>query len=251
MSALRPRLIVIAGPNGSGKTSITHQLHDLRHKWMVGCDYINPDDIAERELNGWNDQASVLTAARLATERREACLREGRDFAFETVFSTQEKLDFLFRAHQAGFFIRLFFVGTDSPTINAKRVAARYLQGGHAVPIDKIVNRYARSMTNAGCAATFVDRAYFYDNSTDVAPGEEPDWDGRRPRGGTRLGPPLPHRGRPPRYQISPSRTRVGRGSLRSPLCLPIKPSRRRGTAKTQGGREPLRAPSVALRLRR
>lgn len=176
MSALRPRLVVVAGPNGSGKTSITHQLHDLRHKWMVGCDYINPDDIAERELNGWNDQASILTAARLATERREACLREGRDFAFETVFSTQEKLDFLFRAHQAGFFIRLFFVGTDSPTINAKRVAARYLQGGHVVPIDKIVTRYARSMANAGEAATFVDRAYFYDNSTDVAPGEEPDW---------------------------------------------------------------------------
>ena len=243
MSALRPRLIVVAGPNGSGKTSITHQLHDLRHKWMVGCDYINPDDIAERELNGWNDQASVLTAARLATERREACLREGRDFAFETVFSTQEKLDFLFRAHQAGFFIRLFFVGTDSPTINAKRVATRYLQGGHAVPIDKIVTRYARSMANAGEAATFVDRAYFYDNSTDVAPGEEPDWV------------PLFRTVEAPWKAASlpniPVPNTRGRGSLRSPLCLPIKPSRRRGTAKTQGGREPLRAPSVALRLRR
>ena len=176
MSEVRPRLVVVAGPNGSGKTSITHQLHDLRHKWMAGCDYINPDNIAERELNGWNDPDSILKAARLATERRETCLREQRDFAFETVFSTPEKLDFLRRAHSAGFFIRLFFVGTESPAINAKRVATRCLEGGHDVPIAKIISRYTRSMANAGEAATFVDRAYFYDNSVDVAPGEEPDW---------------------------------------------------------------------------
>lgn len=176
MNAQRPRLIVVAGPNGSGKTSITFQLRELRHKWMAGCMYINPDDIAEHELGGWNDQTSVLRAAVLATERRETCLREGRDFAFETVFSTQEKLDFLRRAHRRGFFIRLFFVGTVSPAINAKRVATRYLQGGHAVPIEKIVARYTRSMANAVRAATFVDRAYFYDNSEDVLPGVEPDW---------------------------------------------------------------------------
>lgn len=176
MITLRPRLIVVAGPNGSGKTSITHQMHDLRHKWMAGCAYINPDDIAEQELNGWNDPASVLLAAQLAEERRERCLREGRDFAFETVFSTQAKVDFLARAHEAGFFIRFFFVGTDSPTINAKRVAARFLQGGHTVPIEKIVVRYARSIANAGNAATFVDRAYFYDNSTESLPGIAPTW---------------------------------------------------------------------------
>ena len=176
MSALRPRLVVIAGPNGSGKTSITHQLHDLRHKWMAGCAYINPDNIAQEELAGWNDQASILRAAQLATDRREVCLREGRDLAFETVFSTQEKLDFLLRAHRAGFFIRFLFVGTETPVINAKRVAARYLQGGHSVPIEKIVSRYIKSTTNALIAATFVDRAYFYDNSVDLAPNMIPSW---------------------------------------------------------------------------
>lgn len=89
MSEVRPRLVVVAGPNGSGKTSITHQLHDLRHKWMAGCDYINPDNIAERELNGWNDPDSILKAARLATERRETCLREQRDFALRRSFPPQ------------------------------------------------------------------------------------------------------------------------------------------------------------------
>ena len=85
-------------------------MRDLRHKWMVGCAYINPDDIAEHELGGWNDPNSIRQAAALVTERRETCLRKRKDFAFETVFSSSEKLDFLRRAHQCGFFIRLFFV---------------------------------------------------------------------------------------------------------------------------------------------
>ena len=39
--AQKPGLIVVAGPNGSGKTTITEKL--FRHAWMVDCQYINPD----------------------------------------------------------------------------------------------------------------------------------------------------------------------------------------------------------------
>ena len=63
---MKPRLLVIAGPNGSGKTSITEQLYELRHQWMVGCDYINPDNIAN-QIGNWNDDVSVLKAAEAAT----------------------------------------------------------------------------------------------------------------------------------------------------------------------------------------
>lgn len=51
--------------------------------------------------------------------------------AFETVFSTDEKVDFLRRASADGYFSRVFFVGTSDPRINASRVAGRVMQGGH------------------------------------------------------------------------------------------------------------------------
>lgn len=41
----KPVLIVIAGPNGSGKTSVTTQI--LQHEWMESAFYINPDNSAQ------------------------------------------------------------------------------------------------------------------------------------------------------------------------------------------------------------
>ena len=69
------------------------------------------------------------------------------------------------RAKEAGFFVRLFFVSTESPTINAKRVANRVLNGGHDVPIPKIISRYDKSIANCIALAKYVDRLYVYDNS--------------------------------------------------------------------------------------
>jgi predicted ABC-type ATPase len=45
MDENRPILIIIAGPNGSGKTSMTSKI--LKHEWTEKCEYINADEIAE------------------------------------------------------------------------------------------------------------------------------------------------------------------------------------------------------------
>jgi predicted ABC-type ATPase len=166
---LKPRLIVVAGPNGSGKTTITDKL--LRHEWMEGCVYINPDQIAQIEFGDWNRPENVLKAVQRAQEMREACLSSGTSLAFETVFSAPDKVDFLHRARTAGFFVRLFFICTDDPTINAQRVALRVMEGGHDVPIAKIISRYYRSLANCVVVVPWIDRAYLYDNSvTDADP---------------------------------------------------------------------------------
>lgn len=80
----KPRLIIVAGPNGAGKTTITEKL--LRHEWMDGCVYINPDVIAQQEFGDWNSSEAVIKAANKAKEMRETCLDKLTSMAFETVF---------------------------------------------------------------------------------------------------------------------------------------------------------------------
>lgn len=68
----QPVLIVIAGPNGSGKTTITSKV--LHHEWLEDAVYINPDNVAQTKFGGWNDTDSVLKAAQYCEEWREECL---------------------------------------------------------------------------------------------------------------------------------------------------------------------------------
>ncbi len=164
----KPVLIVIAGPNGSGKTTITSKV--LHHEWLEDAIYINPDNVAEQMFGSWNDANAVLKAAQYCDEQREECLRSRKSLIFETVLSSDGKVDFIRRAKEAGYFIRLFYVCTTSPSINASRIAKRVMKGGHDVPISKIISRYYRSLTRCAIATNFADRTYVYDNSVD---GEE------------------------------------------------------------------------------
>ncbi len=162
---MRPTLLVIAGPNGSGKTTVTVRLR--ADHWSDGVEYLNPDDIAQDRFGDWNAPDAVLQAARWTSQRRDELLAARRGVAFETVFSAPDKLDFLERARSAGYFVRVFFIGTSDPRINAARVADRVIRGGHTVPIDKIVHRYERSLANLPQAIELAHRVYIFDNSID------------------------------------------------------------------------------------
>ena len=125
----KPVLIVIAGPNGSGKTTITTKI--LRHEWIEDAVYVNPDQVAQERFGDWNSKEAVMQAVQYCEEQREDCLRSGKSLIFETVLSSDGKVDFIRRAKEAGFFIRIFFVATSHPSINASHIAQRVMEGGH------------------------------------------------------------------------------------------------------------------------
>ncbi len=162
---LKPELIIIAGPNGSGKTSVTKRF--LHHEWAEGTIYINPDEVANEMFGDWNSRDAVLNAANYCAEWREKSLIERKSFVFETVMSAEDKIQFIIKAKNAGFFIRLFFISTENPKINASRIADRVMKGGHDVPISKIISRYYKAIENCKTVSSIVDRLYVYDNSVD------------------------------------------------------------------------------------
>ncbi len=165
IAAHKPVLIVIAGPNGSGKTTITSKI--LHHQWMENAVYINPDQIARDKFGDWNSVEAVMQSVKYCEQLREKCLQERKSLIFETVLSAEDKVDYIRRAKKAGYFIRIFFVSTSHPSINASRIARRVMEGGHDVPITKVISRYNKSILNCRRVSGIADRTYIYDNSVD------------------------------------------------------------------------------------
>ena len=66
----KPVLIVIAGPNGSGKTSVTSKI--LKHEWMEDAVYINPDLVAQERFGDWNSPDAIRKAVVYCQEWRES-----------------------------------------------------------------------------------------------------------------------------------------------------------------------------------
>ena len=147
-----PEVIVFAGPNGSGKTTITGMAK------TVGV-YINADDIKRTTL------CTDIEAALKAEELREKMILEKKDFTFETVLSTDRNLRLLKKAKEQGYFVRCIYVLTANVDINVARVSARQAIGGHGVPEDKIRSRYTKALALIPQLVEVCDILHVYDNT--------------------------------------------------------------------------------------
>lgn len=115
----------------------------------------------------FKDAASVTTytVSLLANFLQAQMIDAGMSFSQETVFSHPGKVEALRRAKSRGFRTYLYYVATETPAINIRRVWQRVSAGGHDVPVSKIVERHARSLAQVPSALEWVSRAYFFDNS--------------------------------------------------------------------------------------
>jgi len=147
-----PEVMVFAGPNGSGKTTITSMAK------TVGA-YINADDIKRATL------CTDLEAAVKAEQLRESALERKTDFTFETVLSTERNLLFLERAKAQGYFVRGIYVLTANPDINIARIHAREAMGGHGVPEEKVRSRYEKALRLIPRLVNVCDVLHVYDNT--------------------------------------------------------------------------------------
>ena len=149
-----PEVVVFAGPNGSGKTTIT------RMAKIVG-QYINADDIKRTTF------CTALEAAVKAEELREQMVQQKKDFSFETVLSTDRNLSLLRKAKEQGYFVRGIYVLTSNVDINVARIEAREASGGHGVPEEKVRSRYDRALVLLPELVKICDILHIYDNTSE------------------------------------------------------------------------------------
>jgi predicted ABC-type ATPase len=138
------------------------------HPLLIKADFDDACQIAfsNNKIDFFAVMVNSYYASVCADFIRHQLLEKKISFTFETVMSSQDKVDFLQKAQEAGYRTYLYFIATQDPIVNISRVQNRVRLGGHDVPQDKIVSRYYRSLELLSKAVKYTNRAYIFDNST-------------------------------------------------------------------------------------
>lgn len=159
MDAVEKQLWVLAGGNGSGKSTFYNTW--LKNK---GVEFINAD-LIEKRLDLTTDSEPSYEAAKIARKLFRENIEMGRSFCFETVFSHESKLEMIKEAQRLGYFVNLVFIHLSNSDLNQLRVKQRVSTGGHPVPSDKIVSRIPRTLVLIKQAIQVADCSIVFDNS--------------------------------------------------------------------------------------
>jgi predicted ABC-type ATPase len=160
----KPTFYVVAGPNGSGKTTFA-----LNDPALKSIPFINADIEAQR-LNPGSPAKAALAAGRITLANIARDISVGAAFALETTRSGSSTLAAMRRALAAGYLVDFTYLCLRSPRMNVGRVSMRVAAGGHHVPEEDILRRYSRSLENLPAALALADRARVFDNTKDKEP---------------------------------------------------------------------------------
>ncbi|MGZ8285953.1 MAG: AAA family ATPase [Allosphingosinicella sp.] len=160
-----PRLWIVAGPNGCGKSTAYGRSDMSEFDGSVWI--INPDLLTRRLLV--TERLGTELANLEAVTRIEAWLNASiavhQTIGVETVLSTAKYRPLVREARRRGFDVRLIYVYVDTLPRQLDRIRKRVAKGGHDVPADKVAARRARSFTQFPWFFWEADQAWVYDNS--------------------------------------------------------------------------------------
>lgn len=162
-----PVILVLAGVNGAGKSSIAGA--QLRQE---GLNYFNPDEAAQRirdQIGCTMDQANSL-AWHEGKRRLEEAIESRSNYAFESTLGGNTIPRLLREAAKAGFEILVWYVGLTNADQHIARVRARVAAGGHDIPDQRIRERWDASRRNVIALMPFLTELRVLDNSREGDP---------------------------------------------------------------------------------
>lgn len=163
-----PRIFVLAGTNGAGKSSIGGAT--IRQR---GGLYFNPDEAA-RAIRAVNPQLSQTQANSAAWHEGKRLLQQAivnrQDYAFETTLGGNTVVKLLEEAALKGFEVRIWYVGLASPEHHLARVKARVVKGGHDIPEADVRRRFDHSRLQLIKLLPCVAELRLYDNTAQADP---------------------------------------------------------------------------------
>lgn len=138
-----PRLYIISGCNGSGKTTASYTLlPDL-----LDCrEFVNSDEFA-KSLSPFDPSSASVTASRMMLMKINYLLDRKSDFAVETTLATRSLLKIVERAQALGYEVTVLYFWLNSPELAIQRVRERVASGGHNIPDPVVRRRYVMGLT--------------------------------------------------------------------------------------------------------
>ena len=159
---MSPRCIVIAGPNGSGKTTFAR---DFLQREAGVVRFVNADLIAAG-LSPLNPDLAKIAAGKLFLRELDRLADTMTDFSFETTLSGKSYRSRFVQLSNAGYRIEIVYLRLASPQLALKRIAARVRHGGHDIPKEDVLRRFDRSWQNFQTVyRPLADRWAVFDNS--------------------------------------------------------------------------------------
>ncbi len=163
-----PTIYVLAGVNGSGKSSIGGAAIT-----SFGAEYYNPDLAAShlRQIHPNMTQTTANSRAwTLGKEMLEKAIANKETYAFETTLGGHTITNRLIKATQKGLKIKIWYAGLKSVELNLARVKARVARGGHDIPESDIRKRWDGSRRNLIKLLPHLHSLRLYDNSREADP---------------------------------------------------------------------------------
>ena len=138
----KPILYIIAGANGTGKSTLASEL-----LLDENIEFLNADDIA-KELCPDNIESVKIKAGKIVLEKLNKLLLNKKSFAIETTLSGKNHIKTIEKAKTLGYKTVIIYSYLDNPLICKTRIKIRVLNGGHNIPKEDIIRRFYRSREN-------------------------------------------------------------------------------------------------------
>ncbi len=137
---MAPEIVLIAGANGSGKTTFARQFLTVLYPDIP---FLNVDEIQREDAKNGH----AVAAGREFMRQLAMLEKSQRSFAIETTLSSRMYAKRMPLWKSYGHRISLHFIEVPSSNYAVRRVACRVIAGGHPVPEMDVRRRYHRGLT--------------------------------------------------------------------------------------------------------
>lgn len=146
---------IVGGVNGVGKSSFTGVLKSRTTDLGV---IVDVDKITGQLGKG------AIEGGKAALRIMEDCIEKGVSFTQETTLAGYRIKNTAQRVRDAGYYIRLYYVGLDTAEESKRRIANRVARGGHNINTEDVERQFATRWEAVKAVLPFCDEAAFYDN---------------------------------------------------------------------------------------